>query len=227
MPCLNEAETIKTCITKAARFLEENRIDGEILIADNGSTDGSADIAKNLGARVTEVSQTGYGHALIAGAKNAYGKYIIMGDSDDSYDFGEIMPFLIKLREGYDLVMGNRYAGDLSEDAMPLLNRYLGTPVISMLGRVLFKSKITDFNCGLRGYNKDAFLDLDLKMPGMEYASEMIAKAQTHHLKICEVPTTLHKDGRSRPPHLRPIRDGLRHVGFLIGYRFIFFFRKI
>lgn len=218
MPCLNEAKTIATCIAKAQKSLRENNIDGEVLIADNGSTDGSQEIAKKCGARVIDVEVKGYGSALIEGTKSAYGKYIIMGDSDDSYDFSNIMPFLEKLREGYDLVMGNRFKGGIEKGAMPWSHRYIGTPILSFLGRLFYKSKISDFNCGMRGYKRKSILKLDLKTTGMEYASEMIVQATLNKLKITEVPTTLKKDGRDRPPHLKSFRDGWRHLKFLLIY---------
>ena len=216
MPCLNEALTLATCINKAKTFLETNNIDGEILIADNGSTDGSQDIAKELGARVVDIQEKGYGAALIGGCNNALGKYVIMGDSDDSYDFSNLMPFVEKLREGYDLVMGNRFKGGIEKGAMPPLHRYLGNPVLSFIGRVLYHSNIKDFHCGLRGYNKESIQKLNLHTTGMEYASEMVVQATLHKLKICEVPTTLKKDGRDRPPHLRSWSDGWRHLTFLL-----------
>ena len=216
MPCLNEALTLATCINKAKTFLETNNIDGEILIADNGSTDGSQNIAKELGARVVNIQEKGYGAALIGGCNNALGKYVIMGDSDDSYDFSNLMPFVEKLREGYDLVMGNRFKSGIEKGAMPPLHRYLGNPVLSFIGRVLYHSNIKDFHCGLRGYNKDSIQKLNLHTTGMEYASEMVVQATLHKLKICEVPTTLKKDGRDRPPHLRSWSDGWRHLTFLL-----------
>ena len=216
MPCLNEALTLATCINKAKTFLETNNIDGEILIADNGSTDGSQNIAKELGARVVNIQEKGYGAALIGGCNNALGKYVIMGDSDDSYDFSNLMPFVEKLREGYDLVMGNRFKGGIEKGAMPPLHRYLGNPVLSFIGRVLYHSNIKDFHCGLRGYNKDSIQKLNLHTTGMEYASEMVVQATLHKLKICEVPTTLKKDGRDRPPHLRSWSDGWRHLTLLL-----------
>ena len=218
MPCLNEAKTLATCIKKAQKSLKENNIDGEVLIADNGSTDGSQEIARKCGARVIDVEVKGYGSALIEGTKSAYGKYIIMGDSDDSYDFSNIMPFLEKLREGYDLVMGNRFKGGIEKGAMPWSHKYIGTPVLSFLGRLFYKSKIGDFNCGMRGYKRKSILKLDLKTTGMEYASEMIVQATLNKLKITEVPTTLKKDGRDRPPHLKSFRDGWRHLKFLLIY---------
>lgn len=218
MPCLNEAETIEICIKKAKEFLKVNSIDGEILIADNGSTDGSDKIAKSLGARVIYVSEKGYGSALISGCKEAYGEYVIMGDADDSYDFLHLMPFVEKLREGYELVMGNRFEGGIEKGAMPLLHRYFGNPVLSFIGRLFFRSRIRDFHCGLRGYRKASMQKLNLRTTGMEYASEMVVMSELYGLKICEVPTTLKKDGRSRAPHLRSFRDGWRHLKFLFMY---------
>lgn len=218
MPCLNEAETLAICIRKAKKFLSENNIDGEVLISDNGSTDGSQDIAKAEGARVVSTDIKGYGSALINGTKNAYGKYVIMGDADDSYDFLHLMPFVEKLREGYDLVMGDRFAGGIEEGAMPWSHKYIGNPVLSFIGRLFYKSKIRDFHCGLRGYNRESMLNLHLQTTGMEYASEMVVKSELNGLKIAEVPTTLSKDGRNRPPHLRSFRDGWRHLKFLLMY---------
>lgn len=216
MPCLNEALTVATCISKAQTFLKENNIDGEILVADNGSTDGSQDIARKAGARVVNVEEKGYGSALIGGCNAALGKYVVMGDADDSYDFLNLMPFLEKLREGYDLVMGNRFKGGIEKGAMPPLHRYLGNPVLSTIGRILYRSPVRDFHCGLRGYNRESILKLNLHTTGMEYASEMVVQATLHKLKICEVPTTLKKDGRDRPPHLRSWSDGWRHLTFLL-----------
>lgn len=216
MPCLNEAETLEVCINKAKTFLEKSGILGEILIADNGSTDGSLEIAQACGARVEHVPVKGYGAALIGGCKAAKGKYVIMGDADDSYDFLNLMPFVEKLREGYELVMGNRFKGGIAKGAMPPLHRYLGNPVLSFIGRLFFPSEIGDFHCGLRGYNREAMLKLDLHTTGMEYASEMVVKATMYELKMAEVPTTLSPDGRSRAPHLRSFRDGWRHLKFLL-----------
>ncbi len=218
MPCLNEAETLAVCISQARSFLETEHIAGEVLIADNGSTDGSQAIAEANGARVVTVPERGYGAALRGGTVAAYGKYIIMGDADDSYDFLHLMPFVEKLREGYALVMGNRFAGGIEKGAMPFLHRYLGNPVLSFVGRVLYKSRVGDFHCGLRGFEREAILGLNLKTPGMEYASEMIVMATIHGLRITEVPTTLRPDGRSRRPHLRTFRDGWRHLKFLLMY---------
>lgn len=216
MPCLNEEETLEKCIKKAKKFLDRSKIKGEILIADNGSTDKSIAIAKKNKARVVNVETKGYGSALIAGTKAAYGKYVIMGDSDDSYDFLNLEPFVEKLREGYDLVMGNRFLGGIEDGAMPFSHRYIGNPFLSFLGRLFYKSKIGDFHCGLRGYNRERMLSLNLKCQGMEYASEMVVKSELKNFKIAEVPTTLKKDGRSRKPHLNTIRDGFRHLKFLI-----------
>lgn len=218
MPCLNEAETLAACIRKARAFLCDNHIDGEILVADNGSTDGSQEIAVAEGARVLNVKKRGYGSALIRGGNAAKGKYVIMGDSDDSYDFFNLMPFVEKLREGYDLVMGNRFAGGIEDGAMPWMHRYIGNPILSFVGRLFFKSHVKDFHCGLRGYNRESIIRLNLKTTGMEYASEMVVMAELNHLKIAEVPTTLKKDGRSGGPHLRSFRDGWRHLKFLFMY---------
>jgi glycosyltransferase involved in cell wall biosynthesis len=184
MPCLNEAETLGICINKARKFLEKNQVAGEVLIADNGSTDGSREIAQALGARVVHVSERGYGAALITGIDAAQGRYIIMGDSDDSYDFTSLMPFVEKLRQGYELVMGNRFQGGIQERAMPPLHRYLGNPVLSFIGRLFFRSRIGDFHCGLRGFNKKSIQQLGLQTPGMEFASEMVVKATLRGLRM-------------------------------------------
>jgi glycosyltransferase involved in cell wall biosynthesis len=216
MPCLNEAETVVACIKKAQNFLTRARIRGEILIADNGSTDGSQALATGAGARVAPIPQRGYGAALIGGTAAAHGRYVIMGDADDSYDFSSLDAFVAKLREGHPLVMGNRFAGGIKPGAMPPLHRYLGNPVLSFIGRLLFRSPIGDFHCGLRGFSRQAMLDLKLASPGMEFASEMIVKATLAGFNIAEVPTVLHPDGRSRPPHLRSWRDGWRHLRFLL-----------
>jgi glycosyltransferase involved in cell wall biosynthesis len=229
MPCLNEAETIATCIKKAQWSLKENNISGEIIIADNGSTDGSQEIARNLGARVVHIYEKGYGSALRGGILNSLGEYIIMGDADDSYDFTNLMPFISKLREGYDLVMGNRFKGGIAPGAMPLHHKYLGNPVLTWIGKILFASPCNDFHCGLRGFRKDAIDKLDLRTTGMEFASEMVVKATLHKMRITEVPTTLSPDGRSRPPHLRSWRDGWRHLRFLLMYspRWLFLYPGI
>ncbi len=218
MPCLNEAETLATCIQKANSWLKENNVLGEVVIGDNGSTDGSQDIAKNLGARVIDVPQKGYGAALMGAIEAANGNFIIMGDSDDSYDFSNLNLFINDLRNGYDLVMGNRFKGGIKPGAMPFLHRYLGNPVLSFVGRLFFNCPVKDFHCGLRGFKKDIVERLDLKTTGMEFASEMVVKSTINKLKITEVPTILSKDGRSRPPHLRTWRDGWRHLRFLLIY---------
>ena len=216
MPCLNEAETVATCIAKARDYLRRSAIDGEVLIADNGSTDGSQALAVNSGARVVAVSEKGYGSALIGGIRAANGRYVIMGDADDSYDFAHLDPFVARLRLGDKLVMGDRFAGGIVPGAMPPLHRYLGNPVLSFIGRLLFPSKIRDFHCGLRAFDRAAMLRLDLSSSGMEFASEMAVKATLAELPISNVPTVLSPDGRSRPPHLRSWRDGWRHLRFLL-----------
>jgi len=216
MPCLNEAETLETCIRKANQWINDNHVDAEVLIADNGSNDGSQAIALRLGARVVPVVPKGYGNALFYGCMAANGKYIIMGDSDDSYDFSRLSPFLDQLERGYDLVMGNRFKGGIAPGAMPWKNKYIGNPILSWIGKLLFKCPANDFHCGLRGFTKDAFLRMDLRTTGMEFASEMVIKANIFGMRIIEVPTTLAKDGRSRPPHLRPWRDGWRHLRFML-----------
>lgn len=216
MPCLNEAETLGVCIKKASGYLTSRKIEGEVLIADNGSTDGSREIAKDLGARVIAVEERGYGNALIAGIEEAHGRYVIMGDADDSYDFANLDPFVDRLRCGFDLVMGNRFKGGIEKGAMPFLNRYLGNPVLSFVGRLFFGSRTGDFHCGLRGFDKRAIRELGLNSGGMEFASEMVVKATLKNLTISEVPTTLSPDGRTRNPHLRRWRDGWRHLRFLL-----------
>jgi glycosyltransferase involved in cell wall biosynthesis len=218
MPCLNEAETLATCIKKAQKALEDLNVHGEVVIADNGSTDGSPEIAASLGARVVHVAEKGYGSALLGGIKAARGKYIIMGDADDSYDFTNLGPFLEKLRAGYDLVMGNRFKGGIAPNAMPPLHKYLGNPVLTGIGRLFFRSPCGDFHCGLRGFSKAAIQRLDLRTTGMEFASETVVKASLHGLRITEVPTTLSVDGRNRPPHLHTWSDGWRHLRFLLLY---------
>lgn len=226
MPCLNEAETLATCIVKAQAFLKSSGIRGEIIVADNGSTDGSLQIANALGARLVGVADRGYGAALIGGIAAAHGRYVIMGDADDSYDFSALMPFLTALRDGGELVMGNRFQGGIMAGAMPPLHKYLGNPVLSFLGRAFFNTPIGDFHCGLRGFRRDAIAELNLSSPGMEFASEMVVKASFRGLDIREVPTTLVKDGRSRPPHLRTWRDGWRHLRFLLTHapRWLFYY---
>jgi glycosyltransferase involved in cell wall biosynthesis len=218
MPCLNEEATIGICISKGLQFFMNYHINGEILIADNGSTDGSIRIAENLGARVVRVKEKGYGNALSGGIMAAKGRFVIMGDSDDSYDFTNLMPFLGKLREGYDLVMGNRFKGGIQKNAMPFLHRYVGNPVLSLIGRIFFQIGIRDFHCGLRGFNRESILKIQLNTTGMEFASEMVVKSALNQLRITEVPTTLSKDGREHPPHLNTWRDGWRHLRFLLIY---------
>jgi hypothetical protein len=216
MPCLNEAETIEICVKKAKGYLDSSGIRGEVVIADNGSTDGSQALAQKCGARVVPISKRGYGAALLGGIQAARGTFIIMGDADDSYDFTALDPFVAKLREGYELVMGNRFLGGIKPKAMPPLHRYLGNPVLTGIGRLLFRSASGDFHCGLRGFKRSSILSLDLTSPGMEFASEMVVKASLRRLRMTEVPTTLSPDGRSRPPHLRSWRDGWRHLRFLL-----------
>ncbi len=218
MPCLNEAETLATCIRKAQGFLAQHGVAGEVVIGDNGSTDGSQAIAEKLGARVVQVPIRGYGAALYGATLAARGRYVIMGDSDDSYDFSNLMPFLEKLRAGYDLVMGNRFKGGIQPGAMPWKNRYIGNPVLTGIGQLFFRCPAGDFHCGLRGYSLEAFKKMDLRTTGMEFASEMVIKATLMGMRIAEVPTTLAPDGRSRPPHLRPWRDGWRHLRFMLLY---------
>lgn len=225
MPCLNEAETLATCILKAKSFLGRSGTTGEVLIADNGSTDGSQRIAAAFGARVVPVAEKGYGAALLGGIAAARGRYIIMGDADDSYDFERLDLFVERLRGGADLVMGNRFRGGIEPGAMPKLHRYLGNPVLSFLGRLFFRIRTGDFHCGLRGFNTNSIRKLNLQTTGMEFASEMVVRAALAKLHIEEVPTTLKPDGRSRPPHLRTWRDGWRHLKFLLIYnpRWLFF----
>jgi hypothetical protein len=218
MPCLNEAETIAHCVRKAQAFIARSGIEAEILIADNGSQDGSQDTARALGARVVDIPERGYGAALYFGTLEASGRFVIMGDCDASYDFEHLQAFVAKLRDGFDLVMGNRFLGGVRAGAMPWKNRYIGNPVLSGIGRVLFGCPVRDFHCGLRGYSREAFVRMRLQTTGMEYASEMVIKATLLGLRIAEVPTTLDKDGRSRAPHLRPFRDGWRHLRFMLLY---------
>lgn len=229
MPCLNEAETLATCIKKAQWYLQEYQVRGEVVIADNGSTDGSQEITIELGARLVNVKEKGYGSALMGGIMAARGEFIIMADADDSYDFTALNPFVEKLRSGYDLVMGNRFKGGIKEGAMPFLHKYLGNPVLTWVGKLFFKSPCNDFHCGLRGFRKQAILNLNLRTTGMEFASEMVVKATLNGLKLTEVPTTLSPDGRSRKPHLRTWRDGWRHLRFLLLYspRWLFLYPGI
>ena len=226
MPCLNEAETIGDCVRKATQFLHKHGVSGEVVIADNGSTDGSIAIAESLGARVVPVPTRGYGAALIGGIAAARGRYVIMGDADDSYDFSNLSPFLDELRRGSDLVMGNRFLGGIEPGAMPFLHRYLGNPVLSFLGRLFFKIPVGDFHCGLRGFRRSSIADLNLTSTGMEFASEMVVRTSLRRLAITEVATTLKPDGRSRAPHLKTWRDGWRHLKFLLIYspKWLFFY---
>jgi len=216
MPCLNEERTVGICIEKALRFMRANGIAGEVVIGDNGSTDDSVRIAESLGARVASTPKKGYGFALMAGIKAAQGRYIIMGDADDSYDFSALGEMLEKLRAGHDLVMGNRFKGGIKPGAMPFLHRYLGNPVLSMLGRLFFKIPVRDFHCGLRGFSKEAYSRLNMQTGGMEFASELVVKASLQKFKIAEVPVILYPDGRDRKPHLRTWSDGWRHLRFLL-----------
>jgi hypothetical protein len=216
MPCLNEAATVGTCIAKARDFLQRAGIEGEVLVADNGSEDDSRAVAERAGARVVQVAERGYGSALAGGIAAARGRYVIMGDADNSYDFGRLEPFVEKLRQGYPLVMGNRFKGAIRRGAMPPLHRYLGNPVLSFLGRLLFGARVGDFHCGLRGFDRKAVGALDLRTSGMEFASELVVKAALAGWRVAEVPITLHPDGRGRPAHLRSWRDGWRHLRFLL-----------
>ena len=219
LPCLNEAETLAECIRKALRSLAELDVKGEVIVSDNGSTDGSQEIAISSGARVVDAPIRGYGGALMAGIDAAKGEYVIMADSDDSYDLANLGPFIHQLRAGHDLVMGNRFRGGIAKGAMPFLHRYLGNPVLSWLGRSLFGLKqVGDFHCGIRGFHRDRIRALSLCMPGMEFASELVVRAALSGYSITEVPTTLRPDGRSRPPHLRTWRDGWRHLRFLLVF---------
>jgi glycosyltransferase involved in cell wall biosynthesis len=217
IPCLNEAETLSKVITKSLCSIRESGLLGEVIVADNGSTDGSKQIALDAGATVVEVPTRGYGAALQAGIIAANGSFVIMGDADDSYALDELTLFLDKLQQGYDLVMGDRFAGGIEKGAMPWLHKYLGNPVLSWLGRLFFKVPINDFHCGLRAFNRKSILELKLRSNGMEFASEMVVKASLNKLRITEVPTTLKPDGRSRAPHLRTWRDGWRHLIFLLA----------
>jgi hypothetical protein len=229
MPCLNEAETLETCVRKAQRSLAELGVDGEVVVADNGSTDGSQGIARSLGARVVDVPTRGYGAALRAGIADARGRFVIMADADDSYALDDLGPFLEALRGGADLVMGNRFAGGIAPGAMPFLHRYLGNPVLSWLGRLFFRIPTHDFHCGMRGMRREAILGLGLRTNGMEFASEMVVRSALVGHSIVEVPTTLRPDGRSRAPHLRTWRDGWRHLRFLLAFspRWLFLYPSL
>lgn len=218
MPCLNEAETLAICVRKAHGYLQASGVVGEIIVADNGSTDGSQAIAIAEGALAIPVSRRGYGAALMGGIEAARGKFIIMADADNSYDFTALQPFVDRLRDGADLVMGNRFRGGIAPGAMPFLHKYLGNPVLSWLGRLFFRISVGDFHCGLRGFTRERIHNLGLRTTGMEFASEMIVRAALANYRIDEVPTTLQPDGRSRAPHLRTWRDGWRHLSFLLMY---------
>jgi glycosyltransferase involved in cell wall biosynthesis len=226
MPCLNEAETLAFCVRQAAAAITASGVSGEVVVADNGSTDGSQEIARAEGARVVDVATRGYGAALIAGIEAARGKYVMMADADASYHFEHLPRFLPRLDEGFDLVMGNRFAGSIERGAMPPLHKYIGNPVLSTIGRVFFGIPVRDFHCGLRAFRRDSILGLNLRTTGMEFASEMVVRSSLAGLRMAEVPTTLSPDGRSRPPHLRSWRDGWRHLRFLLLYspRWLFFY---
>jgi glycosyltransferase involved in cell wall biosynthesis len=229
MPCLNESATVGICVKKVLDAMQRHGIRGEVIVADNGSTDGSREIAAELGARVVPIETRGYGSALHGGIAAARGRFVLMGDADDSYDFAHLDAFVGKLREGYDLVMGNRFQGGILPGAMPPLHRYLGNPVLTGIGRLFFKSPVGDFHCGLRAFRKDAIERLDLRTLGMEFASEMVVKATAFGLRVTEIPTTLSPDGRGRAPHLRTWRDGWRHLRFLLLYspRWLFLYPGI
>ena len=229
MPCLNEARTLGACLQEAAQALRDAKLSGEIIVADNGSTDGSQDIATRLGARIVPISSKGYGHALRGGISEARGRYIVMGDCDGSYDFSHLTHFIEKLRAGAELVMGNRFQGGILPGAMPWKNRYLGNPLLSFIGRMLFRTGIGDFNCGLRAFTATAYHKMDLRTTGMEFASEIVIKAAIFRLRVEEIPTVLRPDGRGRPPHLRPWRDGWRNLRFMLLFspRWLFLYPGI
>ncbi|SPF44425.1 Glycosyl transferase [Candidatus Sulfotelmatobacter kueseliae] len=229
LPCLNERETVGICVSKAIATLEAAGLRGEVIVADNGSTDGSTEIARSAGAKLVHVEQRGYGNALKGGIQAARGVYVVMADSDDSYDFGHIPRFIEQLRNSSDLVMGNRFRGGIHKGAMPLLHRYLGNPVLTALGRLFFHSPCQDFHCGLRAFRKDSYERMDIRSTGMEFASEMVVKASLLRMNVSEVPTTLSPDGRSHPPHLRTWHDGWRHLRFLLMYspRWLFLYPGI
>jgi glycosyltransferase involved in cell wall biosynthesis len=229
LPCLDEAETLAICITKAQRAMKELAVDGEVIVADNGSADGSQEIARRLGARVIDVPVKGYGSALLSGIAAARSEFVVMADADNSYDLSDLEPFVDALRGGAELVMGNRFLGGIEPGAMPTLNRYVGNPILTRLGRLLFRSPSGDFHCGMRAFRRSSILSLGLRTAGMEFASEMVVRATLAKLRIVEVPVTLSPDGRTRTPHLRPWRDGWRHLRFLFLYspRWLFFYPGI
>ncbi len=216
VPCLNEARTIEACVREIRACIAEHGLSAEIVVADNGSIDGSAELAAAAGARVVRVAVPGYGSALMGGFDAARGKYLVMGDADLSYDFREAPRLIEQLRAGADLAMGSRFLGRIEPGAMPWLHRYLGNPVLSLIGRRLFRVPISDFHCGLRALTKDAYQAMGLRTTGMEFASELVVKAAVRHLRITEAPVTLRPDGRGRAPHLRTWRDGWRHLRFLL-----------
>jgi hypothetical protein len=216
MPCLNEARTVARCVDKAVAALKELGVRGEVIVADNGSSDGSPEIAQAHGARVVPVPTRGYGSALKAGIAAAGGRFVIMGDADDSYDFSRLGPFVDRLKQGDDLVMGNRFQGGIRPGAMPWMHRYIGNPILTGILNLFFRTPVGDAHCGLRAFRKDAYNRLNLQTSGMEFASEMVVKASLNRQKISEVPIVLHPDGRDRPPHLRSFRDGWRHLRFLL-----------
>src|SRR5581483_8958811 len=218
IPCLNEEQTLALCIEKAFRAFAELGVQGEVVVADNGSTDRSVEIARNLGARVIHERRKGYGAALLRGISEARGEVIVMADADDSYDWTGIAPFVRKIREGYDLVMGNRFKGGIMDGAMPGLHRYLGNPILSLIARIAFRTPIGDFHCGMRAFTRAAFERMQLKTTGMEFATEMVANASHQGLRIAEIPIVLYPDKRNRPPHLRSFRDGWRHLRFILTY---------
>ena len=229
LPCLNEERTVGSCVAQAMSFLANQEVRGEVLVADNGSTDHSAEIAISNGAIVVHVDKKGYGNALRRGFEVARGKFIIMADADESYDLVNLMPFVENLRAGYDLVMGNRFKGGIKKGAMPWHHKYIGNPILSFIGQLFFKTPAKDFHCGLRGFTKDAIEKMNLQTTGMELASEIVIKSSILGMKVCEIPTTLSPDGRDRPPHLRSFRDGWRHLRFLLIYspRWLFFYPGI
>jgi len=229
LPCLNERETVGNCVSKAVATLEKAGIKGEVIVADNGSTDGSIEIAQAAGARVVHVEQKGYGNALRGGIQAARGRFVLMADSDDSYEFAHIPRFLEELKSGSELVMGNRFRGGIRQGAMPVLHRYLGNPVLTAIGRLFFHSPCKDFHCGMRAFRKESYERMDVRSTGMEFASEMVVKASLLRMKVSEVPTTLSPDGRSHPPHLRTWHDGWRHLRFLLMYspRWLFLYPGI